>query len=69
MPDGSFTDRRVADRSDQIPANGTLVLSTERDACGDPRRHFPMVMVMTVDITDARGNTFTLTGETGFVEH
>jgi hypothetical protein len=50
-----------------IPANGNLTFATERAACGYEGVDFPATMEGSVEIADARGNSFTLTGSIGFV--
>jgi len=49
-----------------IPASGNFYFTVERALCGYDGRDFPATMQGSVDIVDARGNRFTLSGEIGF---
>lgn len=68
--DGDIAGRRVLDVSTAIAAGGQTTIITDRSGgyCGYDGRDYPATMKGIVNVVDARGNQFTLKGETGFVE-
>lgn len=66
--DGDISGRRATDRSDRIPAGGSIRVGVDRFECGYQDRDWPMVMVGSWTVRDDRGNVFPFSVESGFVE-
>lgn len=67
--DGDITGRSVQDRQDAIPAAGRLSGSiTQRFECGYEGKDLPYRLKGAFNITDAKGNRFTLTVDKSFAK-